>query len=84
AGFGLPWIDVLTRGAVLESVPQYLLGRITAVGSVVSTVSKLIALAIIAAWGALDPIWVMLASAWLAFSAYLLTTSRAGHGSVSF
>ncbi|AEJ39984.1 permease [Sulfobacillus acidophilus TPY] len=83
-GFGLPWIDVLTRGAVLESVPQHLLGRITAVGSVVSTVSKLIALAMIAAWGALDPIWVMLASAWLAFSAYLLTTSRTSHGSVSF
>ncbi|WP_053961158.1 MFS transporter [Sulfobacillus thermosulfidooxidans] len=76
AGFGLPGIDILTRAAILETVPEGLLGRITAVGSVVTTVSQLLAMVVVMMVNAFHSVWVIFAVAWLTVSTSLLFTRK--------
>lgn len=76
AGFGLPALDILTRGAVLETVPNHLLGRITAVGSVITTISRVAAMAVVTMLNTFHVIWLISMIAWLGVSTLLLFTRK--------
>ncbi|PSR28417.1 MAG: MFS transporter [Sulfobacillus thermosulfidooxidans] len=76
AGFGLPGIDILTRGAVLETVPDDLLGRITAVGSVVTKVSQLLSMVVVMTVNAFHSVWIIFATTWIIVSTSLLLTRK--------